>query len=121
MKAQNRTLISVDLDWGSSGLWIYETARKGWSNLSYNYLALPDWMVGRFAFWTDWHNRKIPENYQMTSDEVEMFIAYQLSLALDLRRFLDQSHPGKYEVRCGRERVVEVPDDAKDPPPGPYY
>lgn len=57
----------------------------------------------------------------MTGDEEELFYAYQLSLALDLRRFLDQSQPAKHEVRCGRERVVKVPDDAKDPPLGPYY
>ena len=121
MNTKNRTLISVDLDWGSTGLWIYESARDGWSNLSYNYLALPDWLVGRFVFWTDWHNRKIPEDYQMPGDEEELFNAYQLSLALDLRRFLDQCQPAKYEVRCGRERAVEVPDDAKGPPLGPYY
>lgn len=121
MKPDHRTIICVDLDWGSSGIWILNNDRKSWANWRYEALALPDWLVSRFKFWTDWYNRKMPETYRMTDDEDEMFKAYQLSLATDLRRFLDQTKPGQYQVRSGRKRIVELPEDAKDPPLGPYF
>jgi len=121
MKTIHRTIICVDLDWGSSGIWIFNKDRNSWANWNYEALALPEWLVFRFRFWTDWYNRKVPEDYRMFDDEEEMFNAYQLALAIDLRRHLDTTKPGEFEVRSGRKRVVELPDDAKDPPLGPYF
>lgn len=49
----------------------------------------------------------------MSKKERVLFSAYQLTLALERRLFLDESCPGEFEVRSGRKIVVEVPTDAK--------
>jgi FAD/FMN-containing dehydrogenase len=77
--------LHVDIDWGSTGIWI-----EG-ANLSrYSDLDIPDWLVERFRYWTGWYNSHAPWNGE-TLDH-ELFDAYAMSLAVDLKRVVGHRH-----------------------------
>lgn len=114
-------LLRVDVDWGSTGIWEIPTIDHPYAgmNRSYESLGLPQWMIDRFEYWTSWHDSheiwKTSPGY-----DSQLYFAYAMSLAIDLKRFLGDL----YYVECnGRE----VHDDraylnalfGRDQPSGP--
>ena len=112
MPNEDVTIFAIDLDWCSSGLWMYEQGNDHWSMLGYECVDMPEWLVARFDFWTDWYNRKEPRHFEMSQDESEQFDAYGFSLALDLCRHLTETCTETFEVRYGRTRKVPLHQDA---------
>jgi hypothetical protein len=93
--------LHVDIDWGSTGIWI-----EGGPLSRYSDLDLPDWLVERFRYWTGWYNSHAPWNGE-TIDH-ELFDAYALSLAVDLKRVVGERH----RVFC-REKQIGLVDENK--------
>jgi hypothetical protein len=94
--------LHVDIDWGSTGIWI-----DGRNLSQYSCLNLPDWLVERFRYWTGWYNSHEPWNGE-TIDQ-ELFDAYGWSLAVDLKRVVGESHRifwRKKEIRLVDENKV---------------
>ena len=116
MPTADFTIFAIDLDWCSSGLWMYRQGDKRWVNLDYESVEMPEWLEARFDFWTDWYNRKDPRRSSMTPDESEQFEAYGFSLAIDLCRHLTENFEESFEVRHGRTRKVSLHQDALDTP-----
>ena len=116
MPTEDLTIFAIDLDWCSSGLWRYEQSDNRWCVLGYESVDMPEWLVARFDFWTDWYNRKEPRRFEMSADESEQFAAYGFSLAIDLCRHLTETFVDNFEVRYGRTRKVSLHQDALDSP-----
>ncbi len=116
MPTEDVTIFAIDLDWCSSGLWIYRQGDKRWGNIDYESVDMPQWLVSRFDFWTDWYNRKDPRNFDMRQDESDEFAAYGFSLAIDLCRHLTETFEETFEVRNGRTRKVSLHQDALESP-----
>ena len=72
----------VDIDWGSSGLWM--CTKRGYRNENYRRHHLPKWLVTRFRYWTAWYNSHSPWNDEKI--DYSLFQAYGRSLAVDLKR-----------------------------------
>ena len=104
--SEDKDVLAIDLDWGSTGIWILRG--EHWLNLDYAPLNLPDWLIARFNFWTEWFNRQSPVSFCMQKKEERHFHAYGLSLAIDLRRVLGE----EYEVRFGRSHVIALSSPA---------
>lgn len=94
-------LLRVDVDWGGTGIWEIPTIDHPHAgmNRSYESLGLPQWMIGRFEYWTSWHDSHEPWKTTPGYDS-QLYFAYAMSLAIDSKRFLGDS----FYVECnGRE------------------
>jgi hypothetical protein len=61
--ASYRMLLRVDWDWSSTGIWVLqEPGQKhaGANLVDYADLDLPEWLVKRFRYWTDWQEAGEP-------------------------------------------------------------
>ncbi len=90
--------LRVWLDWCSTGIWAIDTPfqQAAGANVSYESLNLPSWLIDRFNLWTDWYNEWEPWNSNLNEPEEELFEAYGLSLAIDLKRFLESEYYIEY-------------------------
>lgn len=96
-----KELLRIDWDWSSTGIWVIKEPKQEYagSNLDYDALSLPEWLIERFRYWTDWLEASEPWNGHEKQD-AELLAAYQLSLGVDLKRVLGDD----YYVECsGRE------------------
>jgi len=96
-----KELLRIDWDCSSTGIWVIKEPRQksAGANLSYEGLDLPDWLVERFNYWTEWLESSESWNGHEEPDE-DLVRAYKLSLAIDLKRVLGDD----YYVECsGRE------------------
>ena len=82
-----RDHLMVDHDWGSTGLWV-KIEGDGWANTRYEWHDVPDWLVARFDYWCELHERSAPDRPDPEELDEEAFDAYGLSLAIDLKRVL---------------------------------
>jgi hypothetical protein len=100
--SEYRELLRLDWDWSSTGIWIIQEPKQKYagSNLSsYAVLNLPGWLIDRFEYWTDWLESSASWKGHETPDKA-LLGAYELSLAMDLKRFLGDD----YYIECqGRE------------------
>lgn len=88
--SQKEKSVYVWVDWESTGLWV-ETASGGLANANYEHFNLPKDMIQRFEFWTAWFSNRRPEmedNQNQMDDE--LFRAYGISLAIQLKLFHDE-------------------------------
>jgi len=101
------TFLRVDLDWGSTGLWVLKKPfqETAGGNASYAAFRLPQWLIDRFDVWAQWHDAWEPWNDNKNEPDHELFEAYGLSLAIDLKRFLG---PGYHVEYRGKEIVYET-------------
>lgn len=97
-----RALLRLDWDWSRTGIWVIQEPRQIYAGLnlsSYQSLNLPGWLIDRFEYWTDWLGSSESWSGQETPDKI-LLGAYELSLAIDLKRFLGDD----YYIECqGRE------------------
>ena len=96
-----RALLRVDVDFGSGGMWeIPEPCcRQAGTCISYESIGLPTWLIARFDYWTSWYDAHRP--WQNTPGlDGELFRAYALSLAVDVKRVLGDDYYIEY---AGRE------------------
>ncbi len=87
--------IVVSKDWGSSALW-GRGKFGGLANFaSYDAFSLPQWLIDRMNYWSDWYESRDPDR----PDDVdwENFHAYGLSIAIDLKRFLGSEWEVQYD------------------------
>jgi len=96
-----KQLLRVWCDWCSTGIWVIDEPmqKTAGANADYEDYDLPDWLVARFDYWTDWWNSWEP---WQTRDAEEDYLmdAYVLSLAMDLKRVLG---PDYYVEVAGKE------------------
>ena len=108
---EKKAYLRVDLDWGSTGIWVLDEPFQKYAggNLSdYKSLNLPYWLIERFNLWTDWYNSWEPWNKDGDSQnepEDELFDAYGLSLAIDLKQFLGD----EYHVEYMKNEILNAP------------
>ncbi len=96
--------LRVDIDWGSSGIWTRDLKMRHYSDLK-----LPDWLVDRFRYWIGWYNSQQPERVSETLDS-ELFDAYGLSLAVDLKRVVGERRRVFY---VGRKKEIVLVDERR--------
>ncbi len=107
-RADVKATIYVDVDWGSTGIWIVEPGL--YANADYALFDLPEWLVERFDYWTWWFNG-MPFGGFSNQTDWEEFTAYGRSLAIDLKLVLGN----EYEVRYGRTEIhVPIPKAPED-------
>jgi len=94
----NKIHIKVDIDWGSTGIWI--KGEQSWGNAQYKNHPIPQWLVERFDYWCHWYNSHIDKDFEFEEVTWQQLEAYKLSLAIDLRRALDED---KYIVYVWNE------------------
>ncbi|MBW3138906.1 hypothetical protein KUV56_05080 [Ferrimonas balearica] len=87
---ENRIHITVDKDWGSTGIWC--KVDSSWGNAKYEDFPIPNWLIDRFNYWCDWYDSHIFKKLDFEESEWTRLEAYKLSLAIDLRRVLDSSY-----------------------------
>jgi hypothetical protein len=78
--------VLVDKDWCSTGLWV-RGRTSAWANAPYSIFELPNWLLERFEYWSNWFDQCTPEHLNDRPDW-KAFCAYELSLAIDLKRVL---------------------------------
>ncbi len=96
-----KQLIRIDVDWCSGGIWQIPTIGHPYAGICINYesLGLPDWLIRRFEYWTAWHDSHEPWR-SVVGIDTDLYSAYAMSLAIDLKRFLGKD----YYIECnGRE------------------
>jgi len=96
-----KELLRIDWDWSSTGIWVIKEPNQRYtgSNLDYDMLDLPPWLIERFNYWTEWLESSEPWNRHETQDD-PLIAAYKMSLGIDLKRVLGDN----YYVECsGRE------------------
>ncbi len=86
----NKIHITVDVDWGSTGIWI--KGANSWGNDQYKNHPIPTWLVERFQYWCDWYNSHATGEFDFEEETWIELEAYKLSLAIDLRRVLDSQY-----------------------------
>ena len=99
--SEYKKLLRIDWDYSSTGIWaIKEPLQKyAGGNVEYASLNLPNWLVDRFNYWTQWLESSESWNGHEEPDGI-LISAYKLSLAIDLKRVLGDD----YYVECsGRE------------------
>lgn len=100
--SEYRALLRLDWDWSCNGIWIIQEPRQkhcGSHLSSYKSLNLPIWLIERFEYWTDWLESSAHWNGHERPDK-PLIAAYELSLAIDLKRILGDD----YYIECqGRE------------------
>ena len=89
----------VYVDFESTGLWT-PIESGGFANIPrYDKLKLSEDLVRRFKYWTAWFdNRRVEIEDQQNQIDKELFRAYGLSLAIDLKREKE-----KYRVFYGHK------------------
>lgn len=106
--------IVVRKDWGSSALW-GRGRFGGLANFtSYDELSLPQWLVDRMNYWSDWFDCRDPEQPDHHMDW-EDFHAYGLSIAIDLKRFLGAEWEVEYDAGYKTVHAVTPPAETPDP------
>ena len=110
MKNRDRC-IRVDLDWGSTGIWLLDAPfqKTAGTNVAYDDFSLPSWLVDRFNVWTEWYNAWTPWKGDKNKPDQKAFEAYGLSLAIDLKRFLGDDHHVEF-----RGTEIVTPDAARN-------
>lgn len=75
------------MDWGSTALWVPNDS-GGISNVStYERYKLPEDFIRRMKYWAAWFdNRRVEVEDQQNQIDDELFEAYGLSIAIDLKR-----------------------------------
>ena len=102
--------LNVDLDWGSTGIWV--RVDDHWANASdYTRYDLPEWLVRRFDYWSSWYESHDP--CQIDWPDAANLEAYGLSLAIDLKLFLQDT----FRVFYRGAEVLPVPFDPDNVPP----
>ena len=107
----------VDVDWGSSGIWI--CTKSGIPNDHYSNHDLPRWLVERFKYWTGWWNSHA--TWEGETIDYSLFQAYGRSLAVDLKRVLGKKQRVFFWFHCVPEAAkafevfeeIVLPDDKK--------
>ncbi len=84
---EDKIHITVDKDWGSTGIWV--KGCRTWGNAKYQDFPIPDWLIKRFEYWSDRYDSHISKGCEFEEEEWQLLEAYKLSLAMDLRRVLD--------------------------------
>lgn len=85
--------IYVWVDWESTGLWIHIDGRQELVNVDYERFDLPKELVQRFNYWTAWfNNRKFEIEDEQNQIDHKLFETYGLSLAVDLKLFLQHDY-----------------------------
>jgi hypothetical protein len=103
-------LLRVWVDYGSSGIWEIKEpkqhlAGKCWTPDQ----EIPAWLLDRFDYWTSWFDVHEPWNSSPGLDG-ELFHAYGLSLAVDLKRLLGDDYYiefGGREIHDDRQYLQE--------------
>lgn len=100
--SEYKALLRVDVDYGGSGIWEIPEPRYryGGTSISYESLRLPAWLIERFDYWTSWYELDEPWRSSEKKDS-ELYRAYALSLAIDLKRVLG----GDYYIECGGREI----------------
>ncbi|MBU1630178.1 hypothetical protein KKD88_03830 [Patescibacteria group bacterium] len=125
---EDNQLIHVWCDWESTGIWIRRDSHFGYAE--YEDFGLPADLVGRFKYWERWHSDTYPEqsNEQNKMDR-DLYDAYGLSLAIDLKRFVEDKHrvfyghptyPNCAEIVLARRERVEQEEGRWVPISVPY-
>lgn len=89
-QTSDKTLICVDKDWGSTGIWILTDNQ--WTNANYESFPIPDWLRERFESWCNSYDSHIGTHCEFEADTWRNIAAYKLSLAIDLREALNDSY-----------------------------
>jgi hypothetical protein len=102
-----KVLLRIDVDWGSTGIWQIKEPKQRCAGgcVVYEELKLPQWLVDRFEYWTNWHDAHEPWKETPGLDS-ELWRAYAFSLAIDLKRVLGDDYYVEYGGR-------EIHDDLK--------
>ena len=95
----------VDVDWSSTGLWVCVGTHN--ANVDYVDYELPDWLIGRFDYWTAWFNMNDPQHIGETLD-FNLFNAYGRALAVDVKRLVGKEQRVFYGFHADNERHCSV-------------
>lgn len=95
-----KALLRVDVDWCSGSIWEIPEPGYRYAGVcaSYEALGLPDWLIQRFEYWTSWHDSVEPWSSRLRWD-ADLYGAYALSLAINLKRFLGDDYYVEYHGR----------------------
>jgi hypothetical protein len=85
--------VFVDMDWGSTGLWVPYDEDDHLANVSYESFGLPKELLERFYEWGKWYNDQLPgASDEENKMDRKLFESYGLAIAIDLKRFLGDSY-----------------------------
>lgn len=81
--------IKVDKDWCSSPLWV-PSSSGGWASCDYRGFNLPESLVQRLGYYSDWHDSWLPGDRGPEQDW-DALSHYEIALAIDLKRHYGES------------------------------
>lgn len=122
-------LIHVWCDWESTGLWIRGVDGQ-LENAEHESFDLPQGLIERFKYWERWFSDTYPEqSNEQNKMDPDLYDAYGLSLAIDLKRFVGEKHrvfyghptyPNCVEIVLARRERVEQEEGRWVPMSVPY-
>jgi len=76
----------VDKDFGSESIWVPTESGTDWGNGDHHGLGLPQDLVDRLDYMSDWFEKFEP--FSLTPEiDFRAYEAYKLALAIDLKRY----------------------------------